>query len=370
MLYEFISENRDEIISRCRAKVATRSVPPPTPAEIDNGVPVFLDQLLNALAGGGADRAIADSAVLHAHDLLVQGFTISQVVHDYGDVCQAITELAVDIKAPISTDDFRLLNRCLDDAIAAAVTQYGRERQQARDSESVRTNERLGVFAHELRNLVNTATFAFTALQTGNVGIGGSTGSVLGRSLTRLQTLVGRSLAEVRLTQGVQRAEAFLVSPFIDEVARGAALEAKARGVTLTVLPVDKEMTIKVDRQILEAIVGNLLQNAFKFTRPRSTVTLGVAATDQRVLIEIEDECGGLPTAAPSDLFRSFEQRGADRTGLGLGLAFCRWAAEMNDGLIYTRNLPDKGCVFTLDLPRVASPPSLPFKRLSVSTSV
>ena len=246
-----------------------------------------------------------------------------------------------------------MLNRCLDDAIAAAVTQYGHERQQSRDEESTRASEQLGFFAGELRNLVSTATFAFNALKTGNVGIAGSTGTVLGRSLGRLQTLVGRSLAEVRLIQGVQNPEAFLVSPFIDEFARGAALEAAARGITLNVLPVDAELAIKVDRQILEAIVGNLLQNAFKFTRPRSTIILGVAATEERVLIEIEDECGGLPTVAPSELFQSFEQRGADRTGLGLGLAFCRWAAEMNDGLIYTRNLPDKGCIFTVDLPRV-----------------
>lgn len=356
MLRDFISDNRDEVIRRCRAKVAARSVPPPTPAEIDNGVPVFLDQLLGALAGVETDRAIADSAVLHAHDLLLRGFTISQVVHDYGDVCQAITELAVDINAPISNTDFHLLNRCLDDAIAAAVTQYGRERQQSRDEETTRADARFGFFAHELRNLLNTATFAFSALQTGNVGVAGSTGSVLGRSLTRLQTLVGRSLAEVRLTQGVQHAEAFPVSPFIDELARGAALEARARGITLTVLPMDQELTIKFDRQILEAVVGNLLQNAFKFTRPRSTVILSVAATDDRVLIEIEDECGGLPAVGPAERFQSYEQRSADRTGLGLGLAFCRWAAEMNDGLIYTRNLPDKGCIFTVDLPRVALP--------------
>ena len=77
-----------------------------------------------------ANPEIADSAILHGHDLLLQGFTVSQVVHDYGDVCQSITELAVEMEVPISTDDFRMLNRCLDDAIAGAVTEYGRERKQ------------------------------------------------------------------------------------------------------------------------------------------------------------------------------------------------------------------------------------------------
>src|SRR5688500_6353253 len=128
MLHEFIATYRDEIILRCRAKVATRSVPPPTESEIDHGVPLFLDQLVATLRGGQdtLNPEISRSAVLHGHDLLLQGFTVSQVVHDYGDICQTITELALEWNAPISTDDFRTLNRCLDDAIAGAVTEFGR----------------------------------------------------------------------------------------------------------------------------------------------------------------------------------------------------------------------------------------------------
>ena len=103
-------------------------------------------------------------------------------------------------------------------------------------------------------------------------------------------------------------------------------------------------------------MVGNLLQNAFKFTRPRTTVTLRVGASTERVLIEVQDQCGGLPTGNVNELFRPFEQRSVDRTGLGLGLAFSRWGAEANDGRIYARNLPDTGCVFTIDLPRLAVP--------------
>ena len=53
MLYEFITLNREEIITRCRAKVATRSMPPPTEAELDHGVPLFLDQLIDMLRSGG-----------------------------------------------------------------------------------------------------------------------------------------------------------------------------------------------------------------------------------------------------------------------------------------------------------------------------
>ncbi len=335
-----------------------RSTPPPTPAEIDHGVPVFLDQLENALRlGVSMTSEISVSALKHGHHLLLQGFTVSQVVHDYGDICQAITELAVEMDAPIGTDDFRTLNRCLDNAIAGAVTEYGRERNQAGiDGESARGSERLGFLVHEMRNLISTATYAFEVLKTGNVGIGGSTGKVLERSLVAQRALISRSLAEIRMTQGVQNRESIVVAEFIQEVTASAGLEAYARNVRLIVTCDENGARVEADRQVLSAVVTNLLQNAFKFTKPATTVTVKVGASAERVLIEIHDECGGLPGGNTTDLFRPFEQRGADRSGVGLGLAFSRWGVEANHGRIYARNLPDRGCVFTVDLPRLSIP--------------
>lgn len=353
LLHEFVAANRDEIIRRCRAKVQRRSVPPPTEGQFDSGVPLFLEQLEDALrAGRTSGFDMRNSAARHGQAVLREGFTVSQVVYDYGDVCQSITELAVEMDAPISTDDFRMLNRCLDDAIAAAVTQYGRGQHQCILDEPARRSERLSYLIHELRNLTHTAILAFEVLKTGKVGVAGSTGTVLHRSLIGLTTLMNRSVGEVRLTEGVQNPEKFLVSGFIDELAPAAILEANARDVRLIVPPVDDGLVIEADRQILGLVVGNVLQNAFKFTRPRTNVTLRVGASAERVLIEVEDECGGLPHGNVDDLFRPFEQRSSDRTGLGLGLAFSQWGVEANNGRIYARDLPEKGCVFTVDLPR------------------
>jgi len=364
-MLHIIAENREEIIRRCRAKVATRSVPLPTDGGIDHGVPVFLDQLMDTLRfGQTTSPEISRSAIQHGHELLGQGFTVSQVVHDYGDVCQAITELAVELNAPIRADDFRMLSRCLDDAIANAVSEYERERTQSDiDGESARASERLGFFAHELRNLMNTALIAFEVLKTGNVGVAGSAGTVLYRSLRASLELITRSLAEVRLTQGIQNREPFLMAGFIDDIASASTLEANARGVRLIVTPVEDGVAIAADRQVLAAVVGNLLQNAFKFTRGGTTVTLSAVASPERVLIAIQDECGGLPSGNVNELFRPFEQRSADRTGLGLGLAFSRWGAEANDGRLYARNL-GRGCVFTVDLPRLPVSPAASSERL------
>ncbi len=358
MLYEFIAIHREDIIRRCRAKVAARSIPVPTAAEIDHGVPLFLDQLIGVLRLGlPSSPEMIRTALLHGSDLLRQGFTVSQVVHDYGDVCQSITELALETNAPISTDDFRMLNGCLDNAIADAVTQYGREQNQSTiDGGAALESDRLGFFTHELRNLIHTAIVAFEVVKSGNVGVAGNTGTVLHRSLLGARDLIARSLAEVGLTRGVQKRETFLVSGFIEELTPAAALATSAGNITLLVMPIEDDVAIDADRQVLAAVMVNVLQNAFKFTRPGTTVTLRVNAGVERVLIEVQDECGGLPDGDADGLFRPFDQRSANRTGLGLGLTFSRWATEANDGRIYARSLPGTGCVFTVDLPRVPAP--------------
>jgi hypothetical protein len=199
---------------------------------------LFLNQLVDALRRGlSSSPEMSRSAVQHGHDLLLQGLTVSHVVHEYGDVCQSITELAVETSAPIATDDFRVLNGCLDNAIASAVTEYGREKNQSTvEGDTVREDERLGFFAHELRNLIHTAIIAFEVVKSGNVGVTGSTGTVLHRSLVGARDLIARSLAEVRLTQGAQNRKQFLVSGFIEELAPAATLAANARDVRLSVM--------------------------------------------------------------------------------------------------------------------------------------
>ena len=176
--------------------------------------------------------------------------------------------------APINTADFRTLNRCLDDAIAGAVTVYGRESEQSSlDGQTERGNQRMGFFAHELRNLVNTASVAFAVLKTGNVGIGGSTGAVLDRSLTTCG--FDRSFTDGSASHaGIQNIERILVADLIAALTDGAILDATARGRTLTVLPIEAGLTVEVDQQVLSSVVINLLQNAFKFSPRHSTITL------------------------------------------------------------------------------------------------
>ena len=359
MLDEFIVANRDAIIARAQQRVATRTAPKPSQVELSNGIPVFLEQLGDALrlakASGVIDHGqLARSAASHGHDLHALGLTVAQVVRDYGDVCQAITDLAVEQQASISSAEFRTLNLCLDDAIAAAVTEYATLRESAVADEGT---ERLGVLAHELRNHLNTAAISFELIKSGRVAVSGSTGAVLDRSLMGIRNLIDRSLTEVRLDAGVERREHISVAEFVEEAEIGALIQARATGVPFSATSAARSVTIEGDRQILAGALANLLQNAFKFTLQHGAVSLTTRVTADRVLFDVEDCCGGLPPGKAEDLFLPFEQRGSDRTGVGLGLSIALKAAQANGGALSVRDLPGKGCIFTLDLPKQPPPP-------------
>jgi len=354
MLHTFLTDNRDELVRRAQAKVASRVAPKATEDELANGVPKFLGQLALTLQQEGSDApfsrtAIGASAALHGNDLLRMGFTIEQVVHDYGDVCQAITELALDRNVSVTTSEFHILNRCLDNAIAGAVTEWERQREVDISREEV---HRLGVLALEQRNLLTSALLAFQMLRKGTVAIGGSTGAVLGRSLERLRNVNNRSLAAVRLAAGIHAPVRIVLADIIEEEEVSASMDAAAHGLELKVERPDAGLAVEGDRMILGAVLTNLLQNAIKFTREKGEVVLRVRHVESRALIEIEDQCGGLQPG--KDVFKPFDPLRTDGSGLGLGLSVARNGVEANGGTLQVRDLPGHGCIFTIDLPTAA----------------
>ena len=358
MLYEFVTANRDAIITRSREKLTARPWSPASPQQLDHGVPLFLTQLAETLRAelSGvplATSAIGQGASRHGAELLALGFTVSQVVHDYGDICQAVTEIAIEQAAPITVEEFKVLNGCLDTAIAEAVTEHARLTAEARMRDE---SDRVGSVAHETRDLTQTAILAYHALKRGDVPINGSTGAVLGRSLAVLRDIAEATLAVVRVGAQQHRLERVAVTPFLHELAAAGALHAESRQLKFALESGDPRWVLLADRQVLASAVMNLLNNAFKFTRHQGQVVLRASTTDEeRLLIDVEDECGGIPPTA-GDPFQSFaERRGHDRTGTGLGLSMARRAVEAHGGALYVRDVPGAGCVFTIDVPLARS---------------
>jgi hypothetical protein len=224
VLHDFLAKNQQELIKRCARKSAkrdrarvTRLATPLT--EPDHGVPAFLQQLIKALrledANPGAKGRETSgsykdsreeshrSATLHGKALLKDGYTVDQVVHGYGDVCQSITELANEVHEQVTVPEFHTLNRLLDDAIADAVSSYAQDRDSDSADGAANLHERIGTLADELRLHVNVALKAMNALKVGNVGANGATGTLVHVSLLNLRDLIDKSLPEIRMDSGM-----------------------------------------------------------------------------------------------------------------------------------------------------------------------
>ena len=373
MLHQFLTDNESDLIERCRSKADARPLRPESKDALHYGIPIFLRQLIKTLAmeqtaqpmrsreisgpagGGNLFRSeMGEAAIIHGRELLDHGFSIDQVVHAYGDLCQAITDLAFERAKAFEVEEFRTLNRCLDNAIADAVTSFSSQRDSLISKRQTQEwNERLGFLAHELRNLIQTATLTFAAIKSGGIGLTGATGGLMDRTLVGLQRMVDGSISEVRMQAGMaMHTQLFSLAGFIVEVKISASLQAEAHGCACVFTSVDPELAVRADRHLLSAAIGNLLQNAFKFTHSGTEVTLSAYAAGDRILIDVSDHCGGLPWSDAEKVFLPFAQGGSDKRGLGLGLSIVRRSVEANEGVLSVRDRPGEGCIFTIDLPR------------------
>jgi signal transduction histidine kinase len=377
MMYDFLSNNADDLVQRCIDKVARRPERHASEHQLRNGVPMFLSQLIRTLqaeeksgavaamaisgSSGGQAKDLSEmgvSAAAHGKALLELGYTFDQVVHDYGDLCQAITDLAVERDAPFAVDEFRTLNRCLDNAIASAVTEFSFQRDVSlAQRQSADSNEQLGFLMQELRNSLSVATMALDAMETGHLPITGATGAVLKRSHAAMMRLITLSLDDVRAKGAAHGAqEVFSLAAFIHEASEAAQLEADRLGCPLLMPPIDDLLGVRGNRELLLAALANLLHNAFKFTQARTAVSLTACAVEDRILIAVRDHCGGLPVGAAEKMLSPFARRGEDQSGLGLGLLIARQSITQDGGQLTVENFTGTGCAFTMNLPRYLAP--------------
>ena len=359
-LSDFLVLHRELIERRTSDVFFARSAPTPAESELKRGIPIFMEQLIVTLnrgaevAGEIDDSDIAKTATDYGERLFGLGFTVSELVHGYGSVCAVVTGLAREVGHDIATSDFEVFNRVLDVAIAESVTAHERERTT---DATERENERIGALAHELRNALAAAAMSLTVIKKGTVGTRGATADVLDRSLTLMGTMIDRSLAEVRLrTDPRPVPERFRLADALDQIGATVRHDVESRNLDF-VVEIDRDLEIETDRQFLTSAVSNLVQNALKYTRPKSLVSLRGRRTDDRLVIEVEDKCGGLPPGKIDELFRPFVRGKHQSPGVGLGLSIAMRAIKAISGGIRVRDLPGKGCIFIVELPAVLALP-------------
>jgi signal transduction histidine kinase len=380
MLYEFLLKNQKEVLAMTEKKTLELAGATPSSLQLKQGLPIFYSQLMEvlqlegkpkfanrvnvhgmvtaanhsdepalAIASGRPNEAmLATAGGRHGQELQRLGYTLSHVVHAYGAMCQSITKLASIKNAHITADEFHDLNRCLDVAIAGAVTEY---QSQRNNEDKNREIEHLGFLAHELRNALSSVNISIRMIKMGTVGFGGSTGQILENSLKRIESLIDRSLTEVRLrVDPIPYVENAFLIHLVDQIVITADVEAAEREQTIEI-QIDPKLIIEADQQLFYSALSNLIQNAIKYTRIGGHIHVRGNLVGDQIVVEVEDECGGL-SDSKLDLFKPYAQANLNKEGLGLGLTIAKRAITLNKGVIEVKNLPSKGCIFKITLPK------------------
>lgn len=346
------------------SKIADAAEPMPVSAKSERGLHAFYDFLARELertARGRSERSGRgrgpSAATAHGSELGRLGYTVSQVVHVYTALCEALTELAQASRISITTAEFVALNHGLDAAIVNALTGFTHRAER----EDVGSVKRMGFLVHELRNALAAALVAHSMNKKGVVGAGGSTNALMEKNLYRMRDILDRSFSEVRARNEIAaQREPVSLSKVIDEVVATASEQARQRGMRIEVGG-DSQLRVEGDYNYLISALSNLVQNAIKYSKPGGTITVRSYESDKNIVLEVEDQCGGLPKGKAEALFRPFVQKNTDRSGLGLGLTISRQAVAHSGGTLAVRDLPRRGCIFSITFskqrkPRMAGP--------------
>jgi hypothetical protein len=361
-LAEFLEARREAITQRWADMLFATGVPPSVDREavIDN-LRDFIDELTAALRreqGFHQHTQTAEASAIakgHGKQRFGMGYDIGAVIREYGTLRDLLFEMMDESGLAPSVRELRVLSKYLISAIADAATQYGLERAEAMKRQTAR---HIGFLAHELRNPLSSVRLSLELMrQRGQLPQNRAMERVE-QGLQRLSDLIDQSLVETRLRASPepQREEVDL-RELLHSLAEESTTEVEAKGLSLRV-EVEPGLRLQADPKLLRSALSNLVRNAVKFTRTATALHLRAKAGGKRVVVEVEDACGGLPEGKVQELFNPFVQVGQDRSGFGLGLAIARQVAEAHAGELRVHNLPGKGCVFVLDLPTEPVPPS------------
>lgn len=355
-LSSLLADRRANILERWTQRIGREHLDKElSRGELWDHLPRLFEEMLAALRseeGGAAAPSSADNgsaaSAEHGTQRLRVGFDLAEVIREYEILTDCILDEVEATGGSISTGAFRRVQALLNSGRAQAVSAY----VSRRDVEMTRAHsQHVAFIAHELRGPLMSAFLAATALRKDGRPQDQWALGLLTRNLNTLRDLIDRVLMADRLAGELQiRHDSLDVRLLLDQAVVDARMAAQQRHVEIT-LDAPDTLRIRGDERLLRSAIGNVLQNALKFTKEGSAIRVRAARHGGGITIEFQDGCGGLPQGDTAQLFEPFVQRGENRTGFGLGLAIVRQALEAHGGTVSVRDLPGSGCVFALELP-------------------
>jgi signal transduction histidine kinase len=220
----------------------------------------------------------------------------------------------------------------------------------------------LGVVAHDLRNPLNTITMSVELLQHLQLTPEQRRHQldVIARSAQRMNRLIQDLLDVARMEAGrlLLERDVLQSGTLVRESVELAAPAAAAGGLELSLDVAAATPRILADRHHLLQVLGNLIDNAVKFTPAGGHITVGVEAAGDEVIFSVRDDGPGIAAEDLPHLFEPFWQaRRRTFSGAGLGLAIARGIVEAHGGRITVESSPGRGSTFRFTIPRWSGEP-------------
>jgi signal transduction histidine kinase len=254
----------------------------------------------------------------------------------------------------------RLLAQSVGSAMARART-FEHEQAGRRNAEKVAqaAEEVLGAVAHDLRNPLGIVGMAVQMLQEPDLTQPEREKfqDAATRGVRQMNRLIGDLLDVIRLKTGhlALETEVVRVATALDEAAECVRHVASPRGISVAVDRPTLPLRVRADRGRLAQVLGNLLDNAVKFTPDDGRIELRARNRDDEVVFEIADTGPGVSADVQAHMFERFWQaRRADRGGVGLGLPIAKAIVEAHGGRIWVESEPGTGSRFSFTLPAVS----------------
>lgn len=357
-LHDVLSRKSAEIIQRWKTDIRGSLTPESMPSsELVDHIPQFLREIKVALRENaglpteGPTPEQSSTAAGHGEQRLRLGFSLDAVVREYGSLRTSIFAVAADTGEAITFQETQIVFDCIVEGIANAVTEYALQR----DAESLRNaNEHFAFIAHELRNPLSAALLAYHQIRNAKFDPSEErTFASLGRGLRRTSQLIDQTLNVARVASGVELHRTMTsLKELLDDVEGVSNSTAVAKDIRVNTT-VANHAPVSLDVRLVRSAVSNLVLNAVKYSHDGGTVEVRANVVNDRVVIEVEDSCGGLPPGKVEAAFTPFVRVDTTQTGFGLGLAIAKQAADAHGGSIRVQNMPGKGCMFVLEFPIV-----------------
>lgn len=358
MLSDFIRSHHDWLTGRARELRLGRGQPP-NDAATEQGFALFFEQLVESLeieqavgahssvavsgpqSGIPSNSKIGEIAYDQGAKFFLQGTTIDNLVHSYGDLCHSIVDLVQKESIQLQVYEFRMLNHCLDNAIATAVTEFSFQHDEAISAGNVQSQRvQMSEVMEHLRREMGTASTAIAALRARELSLGGVTGGILERSLRTLSKILNELPNEASATLAANEILGqFSLQRFMEQVRVLFEPCAQALSRKLSFGRIDPDLGLQGNRDALLAALNNLLQIMLSHSAIDALITVSAYGRGTRILIDIA--CPYLPNLLSGD---------------DPALLVARELLQQNKGKLIVRNNPNEPAVLTASLPRATLP--------------